>query len=467
MEMGLHPELAERAAARAGLDRRMVAALDVDQQLGGRGADGGVVVGVQSAAVGHQMGAADQRDLVEQQVDVVGGRALAAMLADAPHLAHRIVRQSLAARLSDHLASRLGQWLAAEDEQRARDVQAVLERRQRDAHPARCGCVEDRRGSGALGLGEPSRHPRDRGGGRRLRPGDRPAMPPAGRQEQLKEQLVPPAEAVQHGYRLREPPGRGLADEHMAHADRQAGRERRGRPPQGQGAPDQVGRLPEERLVAGVVGILGEVDIDARAGAARPAGLNLDVSHAERVVERARANLELEAAAPNRLAALELVQPQIDPGVGQPLQRALQPFAPDQGLEVAQRDPGVAHELAIRAPWIGEDGALDQRHEPVGPRRHVLPQLRSNDLRVDGRAEERAEIAGELAQQADLLTRGWRSRLGHAVRLPWPTVSLSGTAAGRKQVKVSTIGAMSCRAAPAVFVCAVGRRSGLAERCSG
>ena len=30
VEMGLHPELAERAAARAGLDRRMVAALDVD-----------------------------------------------------------------------------------------------------------------------------------------------------------------------------------------------------------------------------------------------------------------------------------------------------------------------------------------------------------------------------------------------------------------------------------------------------
>ena len=278
-------------------------------------------------------------------------------------------------------------------------------------------------------------------------------MPSAGGQEQLEQQLVAPAEPVEPGHRLREPFVRRMADQGLAHADREAGREGRCGPPLGHRPAAEPGRLREQCLVAGIVGVLGKIDIDARAGAARAARLDLDVPGTQGIVERAGGHRELEAAAPDRPAALELVETEIDPGVCQLGERTFEPLPPDQASQVARRDPGMRHQLTVGALGPCEDRVLGQRQESLGPRRDVPAQLLKHHLRIDGGAQERAQVAGEPAQEPHLIDRG-AERAACPCRQPATPAPASAAA-------------MACRAGPTVVVCRVGRRERLAGRCSG
>ena len=83
----------------------------------------------------------------------------------------------------------------------------------------------------------------------------------------------------------------------------------------------------------------------------------------QRVVEIVRAGVERQAAAPDRLTSLELVQADMDPGVVEPLQRTFEPVRGHHRTQVALLDPGVGEQSPVGAMWPLVDRVLDDGQE--------------------------------------------------------------------------------------------------------
>ena len=154
--------------------------------------------------------------------------------------------------------------------------------------------------------------------------------------------------------------------------------------------------LEQEQIVDGAAVVVGEVDREPRAAAARAAALRCNVSGGQRVVEIPCRDLEAKAAAHDRLATLELVEADIDARIVQSLEGALDAFAPDQVGNVLGGRARVLQERPIGAAGNGKNALGDDAQQIVGAAGEIGP-----NARVRGRRIERLpKIAGQGADQA-------------------------------------------------------------------
>ena len=261
----------------------------------------------------------------------------------------------------------------------------ALDRGKAGAH-AGCGIgVQQRRPAGRHLLRQPGGDPpglvqRDVLGRRQ-----RPARSTADGAGGPGDQRMVPAGAAPGQRLLGEPARHRVAQLHVAQGALEPGGPGRCRAPEHVGPTEQPMRFQQTMLVGGILRVVGEVEPDPRAGAARASGPARDVMGRQRVVEIVRAGVERQAAAPDRLTSLELVQADMDPGVVEPLQRTFEPLGGHHRTQVALLDPGVGEQSPVGAMWPLVDRVLDDGQEVGWARGEV-----AGDEVVAGRGGERS-----------------------------------------------------------------------------
>ena len=117
----------------------------------------------------------------------------------------------------------------------------------------------------------------------------------------------------------------------------------------------EVGALPLEVV---------EVEEHLAAEAARAARARVPAALDEGVVEVRRSDGEAQPRPLDRLQAAELGDRDVDPGVVEPLDGAVDSVVRDEAGEVAALDAGVGEESPVRARGLREDAAGDRVEEP-------------------------------------------------------------------------------------------------------
>ena len=355
MQVHAVAELVQEAAALPLLEHAVVVALDIDHQLGRVRQQRRVDVDRHLGTVRERLLALDQRDLVEQEVNVVHGGRPGAGNSEPPGLTHAVVgHDPTTGRVhGPHLA--LGQRFAAAPNHGADDVEPALAGRQANPHGrGRVGVQERRRPCPHLG-----RQPFGNAPG--LVHGHvlgcwRVAPVQAHRGEGVaSQQRVPPSARPKPQTVLCEPLLHGLADHHVAQRVAEARHIGRSGAPDGIRPPPGIEQRVEEEVIGYFARLMLQAIPDRRAAAARATALTFEMSVGKGVVEIARAHLELKAAPADRPAPLELVQMNVHARGEQRLQRRLQARRRHRLFDIVERDPGMVQELAIRALRPGVD----------------------------------------------------------------------------------------------------------------
>jgi hypothetical protein len=108
----------------------------------------------------------------------------------------------------------------------------------------------------------------------------------------------------------------------------------------------------------------------------------------QRVVEVVCLNVQGEAAAPDRRAALELVEVDVDALVVERLERRLEAAVGNKRLHIPFGDAGMLEETAVGAVARPEDASRQDREEPLAALRQcTAADARAPCWRIDGLAQ--------------------------------------------------------------------------------
>ena len=357
----------ERTAAGSALERAVVVADHVDHQLGCVGEQGRVDVGHHVRSDADRLRPLNQGDTVGHHMDLVGAAGPGAGKAENPCLAHVVgAGDATADPLEDpHLGRR--DRFTADPEQGPGDVQAFRLRGQGDAH-SRSGIGVEDGGPAFLPLRrQPVRDPPCFAQRNVFRNRQAHAAAAAAVDRGRGQQRMLPGPPGKAQPILREPLVGDLAELHAAHDPLDAGVPRGRRSPECIGPLEQVERFQELAVVRRVLGVVLQIDVEPRAAAPGTSGLDGEVSGRERMVEIPRCHGRLEAAASDRTSALELVEPQIHPGVEQLFERPLDALLLHQVRRGPEIDARVCEELPIGAQRCAEDRGLEDMNQILCP----------------------------------------------------------------------------------------------------
>ena len=129
----------------------------------------------------------------------------------------------------------------------------------------------------------------------------------------------------------------------------------------------------------------------------------------QRIVEVVRPDLQGEATPADRHTSLELVEPDVNAGLVEPLQCPLDAMVGNEGVNIALGDPGMLQQAAVRAVDDSIDRVVQCHEEALATVGEAGAEVCIGGHRVDRTGQEARQPERKAPEQSTLLQRARKS----------------------------------------------------------